>query len=419
MPRSFPQLLALLGFLAICMPRAVATDDPKAAVLPSDPIFEALRIDGQTVRGRLAELRFEEGEGQATLVNEDEEALVLEFSSLVKLTREGVAPPYPPEGSLLILPEGDRLRAIINEADQVEVETLPFALGDESVSIPLDRVLGLVLAPPEEPGALEKLIQRIGLEPRDDEVLWLANGDRLTGRFLGLDAKSVNFDTGQGEDSLGRSGIIAIGLDPTLIAYPDLDSAFLEFGLNDGSRIGLTSCQLEKGQITAKTRLGPTIQLPLKELARVQVVGGALDYLDGRSPERAVYVPYLDHHPESFGRNTTWDGHPLTMGGQPFDRGLGMLPRTLLAYAIQPGDARFQALVGLDDRAGDQASVVFRVLVDRREAFQSPTMTPQSEPIAVDVDLEGGQFLILTVEFGDRGDVQDSADWIEARIIRP
>ena len=36
----------------------------------------------------------------------------------------------------------------------------------------------------------------------------------------------------------------------------------------------------------------------------------------------------------------------------------------------------------------------------------------------VDVDLTGGRYLILATEFGDRGDVRDLADWVEARIIR-
>ena len=30
----------------------------------------------------------------------------------------------------------------------------------------------------------------------------------------------------------------------------------------------------------------------------------------------------------------------------------------------------------------------------------------------------GGKFVILATEFGDRGDVRDLADWVEARIIR-
>lgn len=420
MPRPRSRLTLILGLFTMLLPGLAQADDPEkpGVVVPSDPVFEALRTDNTTANGRIAELRLEDGQGQVVLVGDGDQQETIDLSALVKLTRQGESPPYPPEGSLLVLPDGDRLRTLINRSDQVQVEALPFAMGDVAASIPLDRILGLVLAPPSDPGALETLLGKIRREPRDGEVLWHVNGDRLTGRFLGLDAKTIAFDSGHGREELDRSGIVALGFDPALISYPKPESAFLELGLADGSRLGLTACRIERGQLVAETRLGPTFRLPLKELSRIHVRGGSVAYLSDRAPARSIYIPYLDRHPETFGRDATWDGHHLALAGQPYDHGLGMLPRTLLAYPIEPGDARFQALIGLDDRAGDQASVVFRVLVDRREAFVSPLMTRRSEPIAVDVDLDGGRFLILVVEFGERGDVQDSADWIEARLIR-
>lgn len=95
-----------------------------------------------------------------------------------------------------------------------------------------------------------------------------------------------------------------------------------------------------------------------------------------------------------------------------------MQSTTFLAYKIEPGDRRFQGLVGVDDRAGPLGSVVFRVLVDGKERFKTPFLTDHDAPRSVDVDLTGGRFLILATEFGDRGDVRDLADWVEARIVR-
>jgi len=117
-------------------------------------------------------------------------------------------------------------------------------------------------------------------------------------------------------------------------------------------------------------------------------------------------------------RDAAVTGHPLRVAGQTFDHGLGTQSRTLLAYRLAPGDRRFQTLVGLDDRAGPQGSVVFRVLLDGREKFASPPMSVRDAPKAIDVDVAGAKVLILVTEFGPRGDVRDYADWIEARIIR-
>lgn len=408
----------LCGLLVVATSSGAHPRDDEPRVVPSDPVFEALLIDGTSALGRVGDLSLEAGRGRLVLVDEDDMGREIDLARLVKLTRRGEPPPYPPEGSLLVLPEGDRLRAIIDRADQAEIEVLPHVTGDQNITAPLDRILGIVLAPPPEPGAPEVLIEKLRRDPRDGEVLWQVNGDRPTGTFLGLDAKAIAFDSGRGPADIARASVVALGFDPTLIAYPPTESVIAELTLTDGSRLGATAYRMERGRLVAETRLGPTLRIPIGTLSRVHIRGGSVAYLAERQPARAVYVPYLDRHPETFGRDATWDGRHLKLGGLPYDRGLGMLPRTLAAYVLEPGDARFQALVGLDDRAGDQASVVFRVLVDRREAFVSPSMTRDSEPIAVDVDLKGGRALILVVEFGERGDVQDSADWIEARIIR-
>ena len=74
--------------------------------------------------------------------------------------------------------------------------------------------------------------------------------------------------------------------------------------------------------------------------------------------------------------------------------------------------------MGVDHRAGPLGSVVFRVLVDEKERFHSPPLSSRDAPESIDVDVSGGKFLILDTSFGDRGNVRDFADWVEARIVR-
>ena len=62
--------------------------------------------------------------------------------------------------------------------------------------------------------------------------------------------------------------------------------------------------------------------------------------------------------------------------------------------------------------------MVFRVLTDRNPRFTSPPMNCRDAPLAIDIDLSEAKLLILITEFGERGDVRDLADWVEARIIR-
>jgi hypothetical protein len=335
---------------------------------------------------------------------------------LVKLTREGPPPSYSPEGSSVLFPNGDRLfRTVIGAAGETTLDVQPYPLGN--LAIPLESVFGLVLTPPDDPDAFDALLSRLRSEPRTSEVLYLANGDRIAGGFLGLDDKKVKFQGATGPIALDRSGVVALGFDPSLVVYPVPPREYFELTMADGSRLGVTNARIEQGQVVATTRFGASIRLALNELVRVHARSASLAYLSEREASAAQYVGYVGPT-RPYRRDTSVDGHPLRLGGQTYDRGLGTQSRTLLAYRLSPGDRRFQATVGLDDGAGPLGSVVFRVLVDGHEKFASPPMSVRDIPKAVDVDVTGAKLLILVTEFGERGEVRDFADWIEARLIR-
>jgi hypothetical protein len=147
------------------------------------------------------------------------------------------------------------------------------------------------------------------------------------------------------------------------------------------------------------------------------VRGGPVSYLSERDEAAVRYVSYLGPT-RSYRRDETVEGHPFLLAGQPYDRGLGTQSRTLLAYKLQGGDRRFQATVGVDDRAGPLGNVVFKVLADGKERFVSPPLSARDTPQPIDVDVAGAKLLILMTEFGERGGVRDFADWVEARVVR-
>jgi hypothetical protein len=327
-----------------------------------------------------------------------------------------VTSPAAGEGSVLILPGGDRLtRCGIGPAGETTIEVHSESLG--TLAIPLDGILGLIFAAPSDSDAASALESRVRDEPRTTEVLWLTNGDRLAGGLLGIGDKTIAFQPSTGKVELDRSGIVALGFDPKLVVYPRPTGPFLELGLADGSRLGVTAIHLEGGQILATTRLGQAIKLPLGELARIHVENGPAVYLSEIESAGAKYVGYVGTAREVV-RDRAIDGQPLRLGGKVYDRGLGMESRTYLVYLIPHGARRFQATVGLDDRAGPLGCVTFRVLVDKEERFASPPMSARDAPRPVDVDVAGAKTLVLIADFGERGGVRDHADWAEARLIR-
>ena len=78
---------------------------------------------------------------------------------------------------------------------------------------------------------------------------------------------------------------------------------------------------------------------------------------------------------------------------------------------------RFCADLGIDDSTAGQGSVQFHVLVDGQEKFTSKTIRGGDAPVPVSIDLTGVKRLELLVDYADRGDVLDHADWLNARLI--
>ena len=82
------------------------------------------------------------------------------------------------------------------------------------------------------------------------------------------------------------------------------------------------------------------------------------------------------------------------------------------------GFRRFETEIGIDDSTGGRGSVQFRVLVDGQERFASRVIRGGDRPTPVSVDIRGGKRLELVVDYADRADVLDHADWLVRRLIR-
>jgi NPCBM/NEW2 domain len=402
-----PIILAAVFLFAPCRTSAVG-----GTLVSSDPVFTALLVDGRTLAGRILSL----GPSAIRIQSADGTSQELPIERLVKLSRETSLPHPLPEFAHVILPDGDRImRVVLGSTTDTDLELKSDVLGN--LAIPLDSLLGLVTATPAEAETLEAWWDRALAEPRSAEVVWLANGDRLAGGFLGLNDKLVKIQIEGKPVEVERGGIVAISFDPALTNYPRPKADFIEISLRDGTRLGVQDAGLQDNLVVARTRFGRKIRFPLGELARIHARTKAVVYLTERKPIQAKYVPYLGPTRE-YRSDRSVRGRAFRLAGQSFDRGIGTQSRTFLAYELLPGDRRFQATVGVDEQAGPLGSVVFRVLTDGQERYKSPPLTETDTPRPVDIDLTGAKHLILITEYGDRGDVRDLADWVEARIIR-
>jgi len=111
-------------------------------------------------------------------------------------------------------------------------------------------------------------------------------------------------------------------------------------------------------------------------------------------------------------------GGALSVGGQQFDRGLGVHSASLVRFNLHGEYQEFTTRCGIDDSAGGLADVTARIIIDGTTKWEKARMRAGQPPQHVRVDLRGAQTLELHVSYGDNGDVQDRFNWADAALIR-
>lgn len=122
---------------------------------------------------------------------------------------------------------------------------------------------------------------------------------------------------------------------------------------------------------------------------------------------------------QSNGEQDQDDGNYINLNGVVYSRGLGVHAPSSVKYNLTPGQfARFTSDIGVDDEVGTGGSVIFTVLLDNKEVYNSGLMTGSSATKTVDIDLGQATSIILKVDAdGDAG--LDHASWAGARFSLP
>ena len=95
----------------------------------------------------------------------------------------------------------------------------------------------------------------------------------------------------------------------------------------------------------------------------------------------------------SNGENQPGDGHPITLNGTQYAKGLGVNASSDIAVYLGGNYSRFTATVGVDDEVGNRGSVTFSVAADGRTLSTTPVLTGSSASVGIDQDVTGAQRL--------------------------
>jgi hypothetical protein len=395
-PRAAAKLVVLLA-TTVALPA-----DPEPA-----PTFTLNTASGKSLKGPLREL------GPAWAVRLGDARA--DGADVVALRRDGVALPPGPDGEHVAFANGDRLPGAVGDLDG---DRLQFRLGKESLSLPLSALSVVWLAPPDgaEP---ERLLRRLAAESRARDRVLLRNGDAVEGILTGLDDKALRLEVNRKELKIERAKVAAVALSTELGTTLKPKAAFGRLVLRDGTRLSLASATCaDGGTLLGETLFKTKVSFPLDDVVSLSVEGGPAVYLSELKPRKYEHNPYLGaawpYVPDG-----SADRRDLRLGGNAFDRGIGLHAESRLSYDLGGRYRRFEALVGLDDQGGKGGSARVRLLVDGKPVdLGDADLTHRREPLAVRVDVTGAKELTLVVEFGDRGGVRGHVDWADARLIK-
>jgi len=322
-------------------------------------------------------------------------------------------------GSMAVLADGSVLAGELLGVDRGTIRFDAAAFGP--VSLPAAAMAGVVFDLPFEQDARDRLLDRLlGAEDRSDVVL-LANGDQLAGSLAEFHDGVIQLETGAGPLEIAAHQATAIVFQPALREPARREGLRAWVGLADGSCVLGASLVIEgrAARIVPAALAGADVswQVAPEEIVFLQPLGGRAEYLSDREADRTRQIPFLDvPWPSRRDRNVL--GGRLRVGGRLFPKGLGVHSYSCLTYALAEPYEAFQAELALDDAAGEGGSVRWRVYVDRQKRFESDVVRGQEAPVPVRIDLRGAKRLDLIVDFADRTDQLDRADWLDARLIR-
>ncbi len=113
----------------------------------------------------------------------------------------------------------------------------------------------------------------------------------------------------------------------------------------------------------------------------------------------------------SVGEQAAGDGHPITIAGVTYPKGLGTNSPSDVQIYLGGRCTRFTTSVGVDDETGGAGTVTFSVLADGKALVTTTTIAGKAAALPIDVDVTGAQVLDLVVGDAGDGNGNDHGDW--------
>lgn len=256
--------------------------------------------------------------------------------------------------------------------------------------------------------------------PADTDLLYVVRdgkAQRSAVRLRSFGATTVDF-TLRGDDyEFATNGVAAVVFGAATGVAPDRQP-------KPRARLQLVSGEALDGKLLAlgadgaRLRLdeGAELTVPAAAVLGLQMQSDRLVWLSDLQP-KVEQTPAFDRV-WPIGVDRTPAGKGLLLGGVAHARGLCLVPRARLTYDLGGRFDVFEAVVGIDDRAGPDAHALLRVLVDGVVVWDGGARVRGQKPEALRLELKKAQSLALEADFGRNYDLGDFCVFADARLVQ-
>ena len=194
-------------------------------------------------------------------------------------------------------------------------------------------------------------------------------------------------------------------------------------GIRDGSLLYAKSVEADAEHLEIETIGGVKLAGGTRDdVVALQSLGGDFVYLSDLEPADYRHVPYLEI-PWPYQRDRNLAGEPLRVGGKMYLKGIAMHSAARLTYRprrhLSPlRRRRSPSTIRPAIAAACRLPSICSATANGRRRSQSGVVRGGAHRKRVSVDLSGAAAMTLTVDYADRGDELDHADWLDARLVK-
>ena len=323
-------------------------------------------------------------------------------------------------GAVLLLAGGDLLG--IDELEMSGEQLTAHSATFGPVALPRGAVTAAILNPPADRQQHDRLLYSLAEATAESDILRLTNGDELTGRVVAVTKEHLTLEGSIGKVDVPVGTVAAVVFASSARKLADDSKSNAVVGFVDGSRLHVRTAAIDGQKAEFTTSAGLDISSVPEDVAALMPISSKVAYLSQRKSAGYNHVPFFE---------TTWPyqtdksviGTALRSDGRLYLKGIGVHSASGLTYQLDGEFRRFEAELAIDDSADGRGSVIFKVYTDDgsgrwQPKYTSPVIRGGMTPTPISVDLQGAKRLSLLVEFADRGDELDRANWLRARLVK-